>query len=124
MIDLNVGELEAILDLDVHKILKKEDMIMIYSNDQFYFLKSSIYKILNDFTEDYIDHFIGIGLKSNLIENRLDEIDEHFKALLKERFGEDLFLYNLDDVVHVINGTDNWLNVMEKLHNGIEVNFG
>lgn len=124
MMDFNVGELETVFDLGIHKILKKEDMKMIYSNDQIYFLKSSIYKILNEFTVAYIDHFIEKGIEFHLIKNRLNEIDEPFKSFLKERFGENLFLYNVDDVVHVVNGTDNFLKVIECLNNGINVNFG
>lgn len=124
MMDFNVGEREIILGLGNHKIVKQDDLIMIYSNDQMYFLKSSIYNILNHLTKEYIDSWIDKALELKTIKNRLDEINEPFKTLLLKRYGGGLFLFNPDDVVCVSNGCENWLNVMEKLNGSIQVNFG
>lgn len=39
MFEFNVGELEGIIDLGSHKIIEKDSLLIIYSNDYLYLLK-------------------------------------------------------------------------------------
>ncbi|MCL2311356.1 MAG: hypothetical protein FWC41_02535 [Firmicutes bacterium] len=116
MIDLNVGEMNTLLDLGNHKIVAKDDLIMAYTNDQLYFPKESAYKIINHLNREYIDHWIEKGIEFKFVKDRIDEIDPVFQTIIEDYIEEELIVFNIDDIVSIINGCENWILMMERLN--------
>ena len=124
MFDFNVGSVEIILEIGDNKIMKQDNLTIILSNNQLYFPKKSLHIILNHLNKDYVSEWIETGLRLGTIKNRLDEINLVFKTLLLQHLGNNLILFNPEDVERVINGCENWIMFSEKRNNGINIHVG
>ena len=121
MFDFYVGTVETVLEYGTSKILKQDDLVFIFSNNQIYFPKTSVPVILNHLNEFYVSEWIEVGLRLGSIKNRLKEINPEFRTFLFEHLGDNVILFNPEDVERVINGCENWITFSEKLNKGITI---
>ena len=113
MMDFNIGELKPVFSLNGCQLFDKGGFFIIYANDDAYFTRKSIYVLLPEYNEQYINQWINKALEFKIIENRANEINADFLKVLN-----DDFILNTNDVEYVINGANNWVKLIKNLNGG------